>query len=131
MFIDLRYMLLPDSLMIPGIILGCINAFLYDFPYNFIAGGIFVIIFYSLRVLFKDGLGLGDIELITIISLMLGFYHTLLVVIISSLVGSIYGLYLIKKGRAQLRTKVPFGPFLIGSFILVSLTNIPVFYLPR
>jgi len=128
MFIDLRYMVLPDSLIIPSIILSGINAFLYGFPYNLLAGGIFALIFYILRVIFKEGLGLGDIELIVIISMMLGFYDTLLVTIISSLGGSIYGLYLIKKGRAQLRTRIPFGPFLISSFIIVSLGNGLIFY---
>jgi leader peptidase (prepilin peptidase)/N-methyltransferase len=122
-------MVLPDSLIIPSIILSCANGFLYNFPYSFMSTGIFALLFYLLRVIFRDGLGLGDIELIVIISLMLGFYSTLLVIIISSLIGSIYGLYLIKKGKAQMRTKIPFGPFLISSFIIVSLINIPSFYL--
>lgn len=128
-FIDLRYMVLPDSLIIPAIALSCVNGFLFGFPNNFISAVIFSTIFYLLRIAFKDGLGLGDIELIVIISLMLGFYNTLFVIIISSLAGSIYGLYLIKKGKAQMRTRIPFGPFLISSFILTSLINIPSFYL--
>jgi len=131
LFIDLRYMLLPDVVIIPCIVLSVIYGILHGFPYNFITAGIFALIFYLLRVLFKGGLGTGDIELIVIFSLMLGFYSTLLVIIFSSLIGTIYGLYLIKKGRAGMKTKIPFGPFLISSFILVSLINTPVFYLPR
>jgi len=74
---------------------------------------------------------MGDVELIVIFSLMLGFYGTLLVIIISSLTGTVYGLYLIKRGRAGMKTKIPFGPFLIGAFFLVSLVNIPIFYPPH
>lgn len=131
LFIDLRYMLLPDIVIIPCIVLSVIYGILYGFPYNFISAGIFAIMFYLLRILFRGGLGTGDIELIAIFSLMLGFYNTLLVIIISSLIGTIYGLYLIKKGRAGMKTKIPFGPFLISSFIIVSLINTPIFYLPR
>ncbi|MBC7319428.1 prepilin peptidase [bacterium] len=131
LFIDLKYMLLPDVVIIPSIILSAIYGSIYGFPHNFIAAGIFTLMFYLLRVIFKDGLGIGDIELIFIFSLMLGFYGALLVVIISSLIGTIYGIYLIKKGRAGMRTKIPFGPFLIGAFLLVSSINIPAFYLLR
>lgn len=131
LFIDLRYMLLPDVIIIPCIILSLIYGISHGFPYNFITAGIFATMFYLLRILFKGGLGTGDIELVIIFSLMLGFYSTLLVIIISSLIGTIYGLYLIKKGRAGMKTKIPFGPFLISSFILVSLINIPGFYLLR
>ncbi|MCX7796928.1 MAG: prepilin peptidase [bacterium] len=130
-FIDLKYMLLPDVVIIPSIILSAIYGGIYGFPHNFITAGIFTLIFYLLRVIFKGGLGVGDIELIFIFSLMLGLYGTLLVVIVSSLIGTIYGLYLIKKGRAGMKTKIPFGPFLIGAFILISSLNIPIFYLPH
>ncbi|MGC8972412.1 MAG: prepilin peptidase [bacterium] len=131
LFIDLRYMLLPDIVVIPCIILSVIYGILQGVLFNFITAGIFALMFYLLRILFKGGLGTGDIELVIIFSLMLGFYGTLLVIIISSVVGTMYGLYLIKKGRAELRSKIPFGPFLISSFLLLSLINIQVFYLPR
>lgn len=131
LFIDLKYMLLPDIVIIPSIILSAIYGSIYGFPYNFVTAGVFSLTFYLLRVIFKDGLGIGDIELIFIFSLMLGFYGVLSVVIVSSLVGTIYGIYLIRKGKAGMRTKIPFGPFLIGAFLFVSLINIPAFYLPR
>jgi len=130
-FIDLRYMLLPDVTLIPCIVLSAVYGIIYGFPYNFITAGIFAFMFYLLRVIFKGGLGIGDVELVVIFSLMLGFYGTLLVIIISSLTGTIYGLYLIKRGRAGMKTKIPFGPFLIGSFLLVSLINIPISYPPH
>ncbi len=130
-FIDLRYMVLPDVVIIPSIILSVIYGSIYGFPNNFITAGIFVLIFYLLRVIFSGGLGIGDVELIFIFSLMLGFYGTLMVVVISSLIGTIYGVYLIRKGRAGMRTKIPFGPFLIGAFLLVSSLNIQAFYLPH
>ena len=130
-FIDLRYMLLPDITLIPCIVLSAVYGVIYGFPYNFITAGIFAFMFYLLRIIFKGGLGMGDVELIVIFSLMLGFYGTLLVIIISSLTGTVYGLYLIKRGRAGMKTKIPFGPFLIGAFLLVSLVNIPIFYPPH
>jgi len=131
MFIDLKFMLLPDVVMLPGIIISIIYALIYGFPYNFISAIGFAVAFYALGVIFKGGLGFGDVELIAIISLLLGFYETLSVVILSSLIGTIYGLYLIKKENAGMRTKIPFGPFLISSFLLVSIFNIQVFYLPH
>lgn len=128
MFIDMRFMLLPDVVMYPSIVIGILYAIVSRLPYNFISAIGFAVAFYLLGVVFKGGLGLGDVELIAIISLLLGFYGTLLVVILSSLTGTIYGLHLIKKGRAGMRTKVPFGPFLITSFLLVSILNIQAFY---
>lgn len=127
MFIDLRFMLLPDIVMYPSIIIGVFYTIVTRLPYNLLTAVGFAVGFYLLGVIFKGGLGLGDVELIAIISLLLGFYGTLSVVIISSLTGTMYGLYLIKKGRAGLKSRVPFGPFLITSFLLVSIFNIPVF----
>lgn len=128
MFIDLRFMILPDVVMIPSIVISIIYAFIHGFPYNLITALIFASMFYILRVIFKGGLGLGDVELIIIISLLLGFYRTLSVIVVSSFIGTLYGIYLIKKGRAEMKSKIPFGPFLITSFLLVAIFNIQVFY---
>lgn len=122
-FIDLDHQIIPDSITLPGIVIGLIigSFYLID-PFfrserlgvlssviGFLAGGG---IFYLIAVLSKGGMGGGDIKMMGMLGSILGWKGVLATTFIGSLTGSFIGIGLMvfrKKGR---KAKIPFGPFL-------------------
>jgi len=76
--------------------------------------------FFLLIVLISRGkwMGIGDIKLAFLMGLILGFPNILVALFLAFFLGAIIGLGLIFSGRKTLKSKIPFGPFLItGTFI--------------
>ncbi|MCK4259803.1 MAG: prepilin peptidase [Halanaerobiales bacterium] len=119
--IDARHRIIPDSINLPGIVIGLIAAiftihisFLNSILGILVGGGIFFLI----ALITRGGIGGGDIKLMGFIGAFLGVKATLLGIFFGSLIGSIYGVYLIFIRKAGLKTTVPYGPFLAtGAFI--------------
>ena len=66
----------------------------------------------------KGGMGGGDIKLFALIGLVLGLIPALLALVISSLLGILYGLMLVIKTKYLKGKFIPFGPFIaLGAMI--------------
>ncbi|MCX8030878.1 MAG: prepilin peptidase [Thermodesulfovibrionales bacterium] len=135
-FIDLDFQIIPDLITLPGILLGLLSATLimpdpFDLNENvgfsnsiiglLLGGGLFFLI----AVLSRGGMGGGDIKMMAMVGAFLGWKAVLMVTFIGSLVGSVFGIFLMLfKGKGR-KTKVPFGPFLsFGSIVTLFLGNI-------
>lgn len=120
-FIDLDTMLLPDKLTLPlmwaGIALALFDwspVSLEDSVIGAMAG---YLCLWSLYWLFKlltkkEGMGYGDFKLLAALGAWLGWQQLPIIVLLSSLVGLVFGLsqlYLQKKGIDK---QFPFGPYL-------------------
>ena len=64
------------------------------------------------------GLGLGDVKLMVPLGLLFGFWGTVMLLLAAFVTGGALGLVLLARGRVQLKTAVPFGPFLAGTALL-------------
>jgi leader peptidase (prepilin peptidase)/N-methyltransferase len=65
------------------------------------------------KALFKrDALGWGDVKFIGAIGACLGIKAAFFTLLIGSVFGSLFGLYLILFAKKKLKTAIPFGPFL-------------------
>jgi leader peptidase (prepilin peptidase)/N-methyltransferase len=142
-FIDIDYQIIPDSITLPGILIGIIaGTFFMPDPFSpnlsilgfrdsflgFLIGGIS---FYLIAVVSRGGMGGGDIKMMAMIGAFLGWKSVFLTTFIGSVVGSFFGIFLmILKGKGR-KTKIPFGPFLaLGSIITLFFgNNILVWYL--
>ncbi len=62
----------------------------------------------------KEGMGQGDFKLLAVIGAWLGWQMLPLVILFSSLVGSIAGLGLILIAKQGRHVPIPFGPYLVG-----------------
>jgi leader peptidase (prepilin peptidase)/N-methyltransferase len=72
----------------------------------------------------KEGLGFGDVKMIGAIGAFLGLANTLLTLIAGSVLGSVLGLlYILIKKRDYSSYELPFGSFLGGAAILMSLVG--------
>ena len=69
----------------------------------------------------RDGMGMGDVKLMTMIAAFLGFSQSLLALFAGVLAASVYGLVLIARKRAGGETKLPFGSFLAGGGLFAAL----------
>ncbi len=66
----------------------------------------------------RDGMGLGDVKMLAMIAAFLGFTQSLLALFVGILTASVYGMFLLVRGRAGAATRVPFGSFLaIGGLV--------------
>ncbi|HSW90058.1 MAG TPA: prepilin peptidase [Patescibacteria group bacterium] len=122
---DLFSFLIPDS----AVYLLTILAFSYrialtvrhimtisDF-WVYLASAIACSVFFYLLVLLTHhkGMGLGDVKLVFPLGLLVGWPLLLFVIMLASIAGSIVGITTIVVGAKNLKSKLPFGPFLIGA----------------
>lgn len=122
--IDLQHQIIPDKVTLPGIVLGLGFSFFSLLPVDFVqsliglavGGGIL----YAVAVISRGGMGGGDIKLMALIGVFLGWQKALLTIFLGVLVGSIVGVALMLfRGKGR-KDKIPFGPFLaLGAIISI------------
>lgn len=120
---DLKYMILPDFSTV--ILIGCAIIFIFvgvihESPLRFILSALvasgFLLV---LNLITKgNGMGMGDVKLAVFMGLFLGYPKTVVAFYVAFIVGAIYGLILMIFKKANKKTQIPFGPFLIlGVFV--------------
>ena len=127
--IDIKYLLIPESLCRIGIILGLtfnfINCYKFIGDYSLMVeitlasiSGYFLFLFISsisYRILDKLALGLGDAKLAAIIGSWLGLKGLFLCLLIGFLSSGTYSLIGLLTKRIRLDKEIPFAPFLTAS----------------
>lgn len=128
--IDFDHQLLPDNITIPLLWLGLLvntldlgfGVSLRDAVIGAIAGYLVLWSFYWLFKLAtgKEGMGYGDFKLLAALGAWMGWQSLLPIIILSSLVGALFGLGMIIIMGRDRSIPMPFGPFLTGAgFIMV------------
>lgn len=125
-FYDLLYQEIPDVLSVPAIVLAIVAAIGFGGPALASIGiGIAIIlIFFGGQILISKGewLGGGDLRLGVLMAVMLGWKYLLLALIISYVFGALVSIVLLLSDKANRKTAVPFGPFLItGTLVTLFL----------
>ncbi|QJI32772.1 prepilin peptidase [Pseudomonas sp. ADAK18] len=118
--IDVDHQLLPDVLVLPLLWLGLIlNQFgLFVAPADALWGAVAgYLSLWSVFWLFKlitgkDGMGYGDFKLLALLGAWGGWQILPMTLLLSSLVGAISGLILLRLRNAQTSVPMPFGPYL-------------------
>jgi leader peptidase (prepilin peptidase) / N-methyltransferase len=118
---DLLYCIISDKVLIVFFVWFFALLFISEYRswIDAIGGGLFGFLFlFILAVVSKGGIGGGDIKLMGVIGLVLGFqgaYFTLMIASITGVLVAIVGLVLKKYTR---KTAIPFGPYLaIGALV--------------
>lgn len=118
--IDYDTQYLPDQITLPflwlGLILNLNNAFtdIDSAIIGAIAGYLSLWSVYHLFKLItkKEGMGYGDFKLLALLGAWMGWQFLPVIIILSSLVGSIIGISLIIFKKHQREVPIPFGPYL-------------------
>lgn len=132
-FIDIDEKLLPDDITLPGLWAGlAINLFgvmtdIRSAVIGAIAGYLVLWLVYQLFKLTtgKEGMGFGDFKLLAMIGAWLGWQVLPLVIVLSALTGTAFGLFMIVSGRQQAGQQIPFGPYLAaGGWVALIWGNV-------
>ena len=118
--IDYDHQLLPDNITLPLLWLGIIcNMFgIFTDIYSSLFGAIFgYLVLWTVYVSFKlvtgkEGMGHGDFKLLAMLGAWLGWQMLPLIIILSSLMGSVVGGGLILFRAHNKSQPIPFGPYL-------------------
>lgn len=138
-WIDIRYQIIPDSISLPGIVLGFLFSFFnpnlswQDSLIGIAAGGgvlyAIAVLYYILRK--QEGMGGGDIKLLAMIGAFLGWQSLLFVVFFSSFTGALVGIgAMVKQGKGG-STRIPFGPFLAVAALVFLFFKPTIYHLFR
>ncbi len=135
-FIDLENRIIPDELSLGGVVLGLLTSFAVPelgIIHSCLGAAFGFIVFYALawsyfKMSGQSGLGGGDIKLLAMLGAFLGFQGVFVVLVLSSLGGSLAGVFwaLWNKEKNILKTSIPFGPFLVGAGIFYDLIGNPL-----
>lgn len=127
-FVDLDEMYIPDRVSLGGIVVGLVAAWLWpelhDADRRWVAlarsalgaavgaGTLWALAWIGERIFGQEAMGMGDVKLIGAIGACFGWPAVLFTFLTSSLSGAVVGLSLVALRRRQLRSAIPFGPFL-------------------
>jgi len=87
--------------------------------WNYILTGVgFTLVFMLISRVTRSAVGIGDALITGSIGLYLGFFHTLVVVILALLLGGVLSLILFILKKVTRQTPLPFAPFLAAGFLV-------------
>ena len=127
-FIDWKNKILPDVITLSGIIFGLgLSPFLespgiLDSLLGAVCG---FCIFFLVALLYekitgREGMGGGDIKMIAMVGAFLGLKGVIATIFISSLIGALFGFFLIIFFKKSFKYAVPFGCFIsLGGLIFL------------
>lgn len=143
---DLRHKIIPDKLVFIFIIISFLSIFVNPYPFGsifalpswiaLISGPLLALPFVLLWYFSKGRLmGLGDGKLVLGIGWMLGLSQGFFAVILAFWIGAIVSLSLMilskNKKKMNMKTEIPFAPFLIIGLLVTFFFNFDIFSLMK
>ncbi|OXT07664.1 prepilin peptidase [Thermoanaerobacterium thermosaccharolyticum] len=120
-FIDIEHKIIPNKIILTGLIVGAIfrvlmlNYGVWDYVIGFVLGGGVLLL---ISLLSGGGMGGGDIKLMAMIGLFIGWKLTLLTLFIAALLGAVGGIILIALKIKTRKDYIPFGPYISAACII-------------
>ena len=135
-FIDLKHFIIPNEITYPLMMLGFLKSFVPNlnlnlFPnfINSLIGGFFgyviiwLVIFIYKKLRNKEGMGLGDAKLVSVIGFWFGWISIPFVIFFSSAIALIKVIPDLIKNEKNLSSEIPFGPYLIVGCLTFLILN--------
>jgi len=135
-FIDLKHFIIPNEITYPLMMLGFLKSFVPNlnlnlFPnfINSLIGGFFgyviiwLVIFIYKKLRNKEGMGLGDAKLVSVIGFWFGWVSIPFVIFFSSAIALIKVIPDLIKNKKNLSSEIPFGPYLIVGCLTFLILN--------
>ena len=128
--IDLEHHLLPNVITLPAIAIGLISSAvlppgIVDALIGVILGGgvLWLIGEAYFRYSGQEGMGGGDVKMLAMIGAFLGWKLVLVTLVLSSVAGSLIGLFVIVIKRGGMKYALPYGTFLALGALVASLAG--------
>ena len=90
-----------------------------DWPAAFISFFVIFSLLFFTSLALPDGIGGGDVKLLSILSLAFGLEPTLFIILLASFSAGSYFLHTHMTNGSSLQRRLPFGPFLAASAVVV------------
>ena len=133
-FIDLKHLIIPDSLVL---LIGCLALGKLLLPnldsifttlYSSALGALIALLFIGGLIIFYqyvrkiEGMGLGDLKLFIVLGFLFGLKGIMFILIISSLSGAVMGSIILIRKNKNFQSELPFGPYIIiATFLYIVL----------
>ncbi len=132
MFADIKGCIIPNEINFLGFIVGIILTFIkmnfnislaIDALAGMLVGFLIFLAIAGLSVLLfkKEGMGGGDIKLMGVIGLYVGFFNNIQVFILSFFIAAIISIALLASKKKNSDDYIPFGPFIVLAAYLTML----------
>ena len=126
-FIDFKHQIIPNEITFTFIPLGLILSLFFN-HISFINSMLGLIIpagvLLFIAFIYKKGMGIGDVKLIGMIGVFIGWKYALISIFIGALLGSIYGIFMMVTNNMIRKTQIPFCPFIsTGAIIMILYGN--------
>lgn len=127
---DLYWYILPDVVLLPAIVAGLVRVVVEVLMRHAIGSGVELVLaalavgggFYALAAVSKGRwMGGGDIKLVFLMGLLLGWSKLGVALMIAFNGGALIGVLLIAFKLKHRRDHIPFGPFLVGGTVIAAL----------
>ncbi len=134
-FIDLTHHKVLNNLVIPGIVLGLIGAFVFhieDFWTYLIGGVVGFAVLFLIAALAPGSMGMGDAKLILFLGLITGFPEIILVLFLAFVLGGLVAGFLLLLKKINRKDSIAFGPYLaLAGFIVLLYGDQVLFWWTR
>lgn len=131
--IDIKYLLIPNGLILAIMVLGLLQIGLdprnwFSYLLGFFAASSLLLL---ISIITRGKMGGGDIKLMATAGLLLGWQKIILALFIGSFFGAVLGLVLMGFKVIERKQMIPFGPFLSLGILIAALFSEPIinFYL--
>lgn len=118
---DFKYMILPDFSTVILIIIALAGVFFDEkniIPYMLSAAAASGFLLILNLITRGQGMGMGDVKLAIFMGLFLGPEKTILALYMAFIVGAIWGIIFMIFKKANRKSQIPFGPFMIFGFLI-------------
>lgn len=144
-FIDIRHRIIPNGIVIAGLIGGA-AVFIYNlfipFPYygakswwqplaGMLPGSVFLFMMMLAGMLIyksDEVMGMGDVKIFAPIGMFLGWRMCIVALLLSIITGGMAGIILMLSGIKKRKDTIPFGPYIAVGTILTILAGWDVLY---
>lgn len=126
-FIDVDTMIIYDRFHIFILVLAILEFIIFKKNIlNLAVGALIVSVPLLIIALLTGGIGGGDIKLMFVAGVYLGFPNILAAFIIAVILGGLYGIFTLLSKRLKGKDAIPFGPFLCVGLFLALLYGQPI-----
>jgi leader peptidase (prepilin peptidase)/N-methyltransferase len=131
--IDLEHQILPNTITLPGIVIGLLFSLIAPPGWKdallgaLLGGGILYAIawgYYMWRR--EEGMGMGDVKMLAMIGAFLGWKAVLVTLVLASFSGAIIGVILMSAQKGDMKFALPFGTFLALGALAAMLAGDPL-----
>lgn len=121
---DAKHYLIPDKILLPALAITFLYRLLHFYTFlNFAIAAILASLFFLIIFLISKGkwMGFGDVKLALLLGLLLGLQNVLVALFLAFLSGAVVGIVLLIFGKKNMKSELPFAPFLVAGTFLALL----------